>query len=162
MKGDTLFLGYWEKAGVRRPVNEAGWMVTRDRGHWKEDGALQILGRLDNMLISGGENIQPEEIEDVLQQHHNVSQALVVAVEDEEYGQRPAAFVQWREEKNADIEELKAFLGQTLARFKIPEHFLNWPSESMTTGFKVHRASFQALAEESLAQTRMDCDKKEA
>ena len=162
VKGDTLFLGYWEEGGLRHPVNKQGWLVTRDRGCWNEDGSLRILGRLDNMMISGGENIQPEEIEGILQQHPHVSQALVVAVQDEVYGHRPAAFVQWREEGEGSVEGLRGFLGQHLARFKIPDHFLNWPTEAMMTGFKVHRASFQALAEESLAQTRMDCDKKRA
>jgi O-succinylbenzoic acid--CoA ligase len=94
VRGDTLALGYWRDGQIQPLVNAAGWFATRDRGVML-DGELRILGRLDNLFISGGENIQPEQIEALLAACPDVLQAFVVPVPDPEFGQRQMARYQW-------------------------------------------------------------------
>ena len=94
---------------------------------------LIVSGRKDNMFISGGENIHPEEIERSLLQFPGTERVAVVAVKDPEFGQRPVAFV--KSSVSASEHELRKFLEITLPRFKIPELFLTWP-EFAEDGFK--------------------------
>ena len=97
VKGNTLFAGYYQPDGqLDCPVDEKGWFHTGDAGHWHND-ALVIEGRRDNQFISGGENIQPEQIEQQLIQHPAVAQAIVVPTPDDEWGMRVTCFIDWHE-----------------------------------------------------------------
>ena len=144
VRGATLFAGYAEGEAVERPDAD-GWFPTGDLGAWAEvDGAqmLRIVGRKDNLFISGGENVQPEEVEAALGRLAGVRQAVVVPVTDAEFGQRPVAFV------DADAWEPEAWrvaLGATLARFKIPTAFHPWPDDAQA-GMKVSRAALRERA----------------
>ena len=93
VRGATLFAGYVEGEESDRPLDEEGWFHTRDLGVLDESGYLRVGGRLDNLFISGGENVQPEEIEEALCRLNGVDEAVVVPVSDEEFGARPVAFV---------------------------------------------------------------------
>lgn len=126
VRGDTLFAGYFKAGGLERPLDEAGWFHTRDKGHFTEDGELVVEGRLDNLFISGGENIQPETIEQRLVDHPAVAQALVVPVPSDEWGQRPAAFIEWHGEP-VPPDELAAWIRQTLPGFMVPDQWHPWP-----------------------------------
>ncbi|MBW2108894.1 MAG: o-succinylbenzoate--CoA ligase, partial [Deltaproteobacteria bacterium] len=98
VKGDTLFKGYVDGASTVLPVDAEGWFRTGDLGRMDTDGYLTVLGRKDNMFISGGENIFPEEIERRLRAVPGVEQATVVRVKDTEFGFRPVAFVKtWKD-----------------------------------------------------------------
>lgn len=77
LKGAGLAMGYWKDRQIVPLTNNQGWIQTKDKGIWQE-GELVIIGRLDNMFISGGENIQPEEIEQVIIQHSSVNQVFVL------------------------------------------------------------------------------------
>ncbi|USE34443.1 o-succinylbenzoate--CoA ligase [Endozoicomonas sp. SCSIO W0465] len=91
--GETLAMGYFQN-GVITPLSDNhGWFYTGDKGRWVGE-QLQVCGRMDNMLISGGENIHPEEIEQALLAIPEIVQAVVVSMTDPEYGQRPVAYVQ--------------------------------------------------------------------
>lgn len=103
-------------------VAAEGWLHTGDLGYFDTSGALQVRGRLDNQFISGGENIQPEEIEAALMRFPDVRAAIVVDVPCREYGARPFAFV----DGSADPALLKGHLESFLERFKIPVHFEPW------------------------------------
>ncbi len=131
VRGETLFLGYYSAGRLIRPLDADGWFHTRDLGHWNSDGQLVISGRRDNQFISGGENIQPEAIEQQLVQHPAVSQALVVPVPDSEWGQRPACFLRWQAGPRP-LAELEAWLRQRLPGFMVPKHWLAWPTEADT------------------------------
>jgi acyl-CoA synthetase (AMP-forming)/AMP-acid ligase II len=108
------------------PLVRDGWLPTRDMGWVDEDGYVFIAGRKDDMIIRGGENIAPAEVETVLQSHPAVEEAAVVGVPDVEWGQRVAAFVVLRRGELLSSEELGEFCRQRLASFKKPEivHFL--------------------------------------
>jgi O-succinylbenzoic acid--CoA ligase len=97
------------------------------------------------MFISGGENIQPEEIEMALCEYAAVMQAVVVPVPDEEFGSRPVAFVQSRSAR-FHPQELIKFVGEKLARYKIPIAFYDWPQTAGLEGMKVSREFFKNLA----------------
>jgi fatty-acyl-CoA synthase len=97
-----------------------GLLSSGDVGHYDEDGLLFIDGRDDDMIVSGGENVFPGEIENLLLEHDAVAEAAVAGVPDEEYGQRLAAYVVRRPDSDVDGEELKAYVKANLARFKVP------------------------------------------
>lgn len=126
VRGDTLFAGYFQAGDLVLPLDEEGWFHTRDKGHLTPDGELVVEGRLDNLFISGGENIQPETIEQRLVDHGAVAQALVVPVPSEEWGQRPAAFIDWHGEPVPHA-ELASWIRATLPGFMVPDRWLPWP-----------------------------------
>ncbi len=147
VKGRTLFLGYLKDDArtLRCPVDADGWYATGDLGRLDRAGRLCLTGRADNLFISGGENIQPEEVEAALRRVPGVVEAVVVPVADAAFGQRPAAFVQQREGE-APPEGLAAALARHLPRFKIPVTFHAWPSDA-PSGMKTDRAFFRAEAQ---------------
>ncbi|EOD55299.1 AMP-binding protein [Aeromonas molluscorum] len=126
VRGDTLFAGYFKDGALERPLDEDGWFHTRDKGHFTASGELVVEGRLDNLFISGGENIQPETIEQRLVDHPAVAQALVVPISDDEWGQRPAAFIDWHGEA-VPYPELAAWIRQSLPGFMVPDLWQPWP-----------------------------------
>jgi O-succinylbenzoic acid--CoA ligase len=142
VRGETLFAGYVEGEELDRPLDAEGWFHTRDLGEIDEGGYLRVGGRMDNLFISGGESVQPEEIEEALCRLDGIDEAVVVPVPDEEFGARPVAFVRvagW------EPEELAQELEPLLPRFKIPISFHPWP-ERARRGMKVDRASLSELA----------------
>ena len=149
VRGKTLFAGYVEGDEVERPLDGEGWFHTKDLGELDENGYLHILGRRDNLFISGGENIQPEEVEEALLRLKGIVQAAVAPVPDPEFGSRPVAFVRVSG-GDLDPESLRASLGETLPRFKVPVAFYEWPAEASTESAKIDRALFKKLASESV------------
>lgn len=134
VRGKILFKGYWEN----ELIPQEGWFATKDLGRWHE-GKFEVLGRKDNMFISGGENIQPEEIEKELCNVEGITQAVVVSVPDVEFGARPVAFIDDSTKTNQAIEILRS----RLPKYKIPIRFYPLPQE---TGLKPSRKHLQELA----------------
>ncbi len=139
VRGATLFAGYAEGETLTLPTDADGWFPTGDLGAWARIGGrrmLRVVGRIDNLFISGGENVQPEEIEAALGRIEGVRQAVVVPVPDAAFGQRPVAFVEaerwlpetWREALEAEV-----------PRFKIPTAYYPWPADA-PAGVKARRA----------------------
>jgi o-succinylbenzoate---CoA ligase len=143
VRGETLFAGYAEGEELDRPVDAEGWFHTRDLGELDESGYLWVAGRMDNLFISGGENVQPEEIEEALCRLEGIDEAVVVPVPDEEFGARPVAFVR---ASGREAEELAQELESVLPRFKIPISFYPWPKEARG-GMKVDRAALGKRAQ---------------
>lgn len=125
VRGETVFLGYLDGDGLHPARDADGWFHTGDLGGLDDAGLLRVAGRADNQFISGGENIQPEEIERGLLEHPGIEEAVVVPVPDREWGQRPVAFV--RGAALAQPAALARWLEQRLPRFMIPVGFLPWP-----------------------------------
>jgi O-succinylbenzoic acid--CoA ligase len=151
VKGETLFSGYVEGAGLDLPLDPDGWFATGDLGYLDREGYLTVTGRKDNMFISGGENIQPEEIEMALCEHTTVAQAIVVPVLDEEFGSRPVAFVQTHS-GDLDPKALGKFLEERIARYKIPVAFHDWAETAGPQALKANRESLRRLAAKKLAR----------
>jgi acyl-CoA synthetase (AMP-forming)/AMP-acid ligase II len=110
-----LFEGY-TGGGSEEIVD--GHMATGDVGYLDEEGRLFVEGRADDMIVSGGENVYPEEVEMTLEKHEKVKEAAVIGVEDEEWGQRLKAFVVSEGEVSED--DLKSYVKENLAKFKVP------------------------------------------
>ncbi len=124
MKSPEAFSGYWNRPDADERAIREGWYFTGDLGYLDEDGELFLAGRLDDMIISGGENIHPEEVENILSECELVSLAAVVGLSDERMGQKVVAFI---EPKNGcvDKEALdRHCLNSTLARFKRPRQYV--------------------------------------
>ncbi len=121
-----------------------GCVNTGDMGHLDHEGRLYIYGRDDDMIVSGGENVFPGEIEDLLYEHPAVTEAAVIGVPDDEFGQRLAAFVI----PVGDITEaeVKLFVREHLARFKVPRDVHLVDDLPRTATGKIHRSGLVALA----------------
>jgi O-succinylbenzoic acid--CoA ligase len=142
VRGESLFAGYVEGAEWDLPLDADGWFHTGDLGELDDNGYLRVRGRTDNLFVSGGENVQPEEIEEILCRLEGIDEAVVVPVPDEEFGARPVAFV-----RTDDLEpgDLARELEPVLPRFKIPISFHPWP-ESEGRGMKADRAALREQA----------------
>jgi O-succinylbenzoic acid--CoA ligase len=102
-------------------VGEDGWFRTGDLGEWGEDGRLRIVGRRSDTIVSGGENIAPGEVESALLEHPAVLDAGVYSRPDPEWGEAVLATVVLRDGDAVGAEELRRFVGERLARFKVPK-----------------------------------------
>jgi O-succinylbenzoic acid--CoA ligase len=147
--GTVLFRGYVEpdeEGGVRLDParDERGWYESGDRGRIDAEGRLCVIGRVDRMFISGGENIQPEEIEAALQEADGIDRAVVVPVSHAEYGQRPVAFVR---AADWNPNEWRRHLAARLPGFKIPDAFEPLPAQAVEGRMKVDRHALRARAE---------------
>lgn len=146
VRGETLAKGYFQHGEVTPLLSDArGWFNTGDKGRWFGE-QLQICGRMDNTLISGGENIHPEEIEQALLTFPDIVQAVVVSMADSEYGERPIAYVQT---VDGSLNEplVKEMLAGKIAKFKVPIHIRLFPEQLAESGIKINRRFFQALLE---------------
>jgi fatty-acyl-CoA synthase len=112
-----LFSGYTDKS--TKPILD-GLMATGDTGHLDDAGRLFVDGRDDDMIVSGGENVFPREVEDLLADHPAVLECVVIGVPDDEFGQRLKAFVVLRPGREAGAEELRTYVRDRLARYKVP------------------------------------------
>ncbi len=140
LRADSMAAGYWRDGGIQPLVNEQGWFATRDRGEFRE-GKLTLLGRMDNLFFSGGEGIQPEEVERVLLAHPQIQQAFIVPLDDAEFGQRPVAVVEC--DAQCDVAALAVWAQDKLARFQQPIRWLSLPDSLKTGGIKISRRALR-------------------
>jgi fatty-acyl-CoA synthase len=117
VSNEFLFEGY-TSGGNKASID--GLLSTGDVGHLDLEGRLFVEGRDDEMIVSGGENVFPAEVEDLISKHAAVAEVAVIGVKDREYGQRLKAFVVPRKGANPDAAEIQAYVKSNLARFKVP------------------------------------------
>ncbi|MCX6178021.1 MAG: o-succinylbenzoate--CoA ligase [Chlorobiales bacterium] len=151
VKGPCLFMGYLQQGCIQRKTDDDGWFHTNDVGSVTGDGAVTILGRKDNMFISGGENIHPEEIEKALMMIDGVQNALVVPVPDCEYGQRSGAFIETSEKNNPDDAAITAVMNSLVGKLKTPVFYSRVYQWAMLSGSqKIDRAWYKRLGNNAL------------
>jgi long-chain acyl-CoA synthetase len=121
LRGENILKGYYKNEKATETAFRNGWFHTGDIGYRDADGYYYIVDRKSDMIIRGGENIYPREIDEVLYQHPAVAAAATIGVPDSLYGEEVAAFVVLKEETKCDPEELIAFCQQRLADFKCPK-----------------------------------------
>ncbi len=120
-RGPRLMSGYWKDAEkTAKAMTKDGWLRTGDMGYVDEEGYFYLAARADDLIIRGGENISPEEVENVLYSHPAIEEAAVIGIPDPEWGQEPRAIVVLKQGKQATAEELIEFCRQQLASFKRP------------------------------------------
>ncbi|TMF87598.1 MAG: AMP-binding protein [Chloroflexi bacterium] len=153
-RGYNVMLGYWNNAEATRESIDAGrWMHTGDLATMDDDGYLNIVGRIKDMIIRGGENIYPREIEEFLYTHPDISDVQVIGVPSEKYGEEVMAWVKVREGADLTDEQMAQFCEGRIARFKVPRYwkFLKgtemWP---MTISGKVQKYKMREMAVDEL------------
>jgi fatty-acyl-CoA synthase len=122
-RGYAVMLGYWNDAdATRNAIDPARWMHTGDLAVMRDDGYVNIVGRLKDMIIRGGENIYPREIEEFLHTHPAIADVQVIGVPDSHYGEEVCAWVHLREGAALTAEELRDYCRGQIATYKIPRH----------------------------------------
>ncbi|WP_179421161.1 AMP-binding protein [Pedococcus badiiscoriae] len=148
-KGYSVMLGYWQQPDKTDEVLVDGWMHTGDIAVMDEDGYVQITGRIKDMVIRGGENVYPREIEEFLYTHPDILDAQVIGVPDEKYGEELCAWIRMREgAEPLDAEAVRAFATGKLAHYKIPRYVTIVDEFPMTVTGKVRKVE---MREKSIA-----------
>jgi len=139
-RGYSVMLGYWDdEEKTRADIDPAGWMHTGDLAVIDGDGYCDIVGRVKDMIIRGGENIYPREIEEYLFRHPKIQQAAVFGVPDEKYGEAVAAWVKLQEGETADAEEIRAYCSEQIAYYKVPKYIIIVDEFPMTVTGKIQK-----------------------
>ena len=146
-RGYLVMAGYWDDAAATKgAVDDGGWMHTGDLAVMDAETYVNIVGRSKDMVIRGGENIYPREIEEVLFQHRAVAAAQVIGVPDARMGEELMAWVTFREGDKATEDDLRAFCRERLAHFKVPRYWKVVPDFPMTVTGKVQKFKMRDVA----------------
>ena len=121
IKGPNVFNGYWNKSHYNKQVFKDGWFVTGDVGKIDEKSYVYLIGRSKDVIISGGINIYPREIEDVIESMPEVKECAVVGVPDKEFGESVKAYVVLNSKSKLTEDEVVAYCKEKLASFKKPK-----------------------------------------
>jgi fatty-acyl-CoA synthase len=139
-RGYSVMRGYWnEPERTREALDEAGWMHTGDLGVLDEEGYCNIVGRVKDMIIRGGENIYPREIEEFLYRHPAILDVAVVGVPDAKYGEAVCACIRLREGATLAVEEVQDFCRERIAHYKVPHYVRFVESFPLTVTGKVQK-----------------------
>ena len=158
-RGYSVMLGYWdEPEKTAEVIDAARWMHTGDLAIMDEAGYLNIVGRIKDMVIRGGENVYPTEVEEFLYTHPLIEDVQVIGVPDEKYGEELCAWVRVRSDGELTVEEIRAYCKGRIAHYKIPKYVRFTTEFPMTiTGkvqkFKMREASITELGLEAASQT---------
>jgi len=151
-RGYSVMLGYWNDPDrTAEAIDADGWMHTGDLGTMDDDGFVRITGRIKDMIIRGGENIYPREIEEFLFTHPDVIDAQVIGVPDEKYGEEVMAWVKLRPGATCDQEQLRAYCRGKIAHFKVPRYVRIVDDYPMTITGKVQKFKMREIAAQELA-----------
>jgi fatty-acyl-CoA synthase len=163
-RGYSVMLGYWnDEEKTREAIDADGWMHTGDLAVMREDGYCNVVGRIKDMVIRGGENVYPREVEEFLYTHPDIEDAQVIGVPDEKYGEEICAWIRMKPGRPAlDAEAVKAFATGKLARYKIPRYVQIVEEFPMTVTGKVRKVDMReetvkllGLGRRGLNQPRM-------
>jgi fatty-acyl-CoA synthase len=154
-QGELLTRGYHVMRGYYKMedktaevIDDEGWLHTGDLAIMDEDGYVRITGRAKDMIIRGGENVYPREIEEFLYTHPEISDVQVYGVPDEKYGEKVAAAVQLRQDSGLTAEEVKDYCRENIARFKVPEYVDFVEEYPMTASGKIQKYKLREAAVE--------------
>ena len=150
VRGYSVMRGYWgDEDKTSDAIDAAGWMHTGDLGTLDDQGYLNIVGRAKDMVIRGGENIYPREIEEFFYRHPKIQDVQIVGVPDHKYGEELCAWVKLREGEAATVEEIQAFCKGQIAHYKIPRHIMFVDDFPMTVTGKIQKFK---IREETIAK----------
>jgi fatty-acyl-CoA synthase len=150
-RGYMVMLGYWNnEEATRQAIDPARWMHTGDLATMDADGYVNIVGRIKDMIIRGGENIYPREVEEFLYGHPQIADVQVIGIPSEKYGEEVMAWVKPREGARLDGDELAAWCKGKIASYKIPRHWKFVDTFPMTVTGKVQKFLMRKAAVEEL------------
>jgi len=147
--GKTTVSGFLEELGAE-VIDADGWMHTGDLATMDAGGYLNIVGRIKDLVIRGGENIYPREVEEFLFTHPNVADVSVIGVPDERYGEELMAWVKLRHETATTAEDIREFCRGRIAHYKIPRYVKFTQDFPMTVTGKIQKFRMRELAIEEL------------
>jgi fatty-acyl-CoA synthase len=144
-RGYSVMLGYWdEPEKTAEAIDQARWMHTGDLAVMREDGYVNIVGRIKDMVIRGGENVYPREIEEFLYTHPDIADVQVIGVPDDRYGEELCAWIRLRDGADPlDAAKIKEFAGGKLAHYKIPRYVLLVDEFPMTVTGKIRKVEMR-------------------
>jgi fatty-acyl-CoA synthase len=159
--GEVCFRGYHVMRGyyddpeaTAEALDEAGWLHSGDLGTMDEDGYVRITGRLKEMIIRGGENIYPREIEDFLYTHPKIAEVSVFGIPDEFYGEETMAWIELQADKEATEEEIREFCKRKIAHYKIPTHIWFVDEFPLTVTGKIKKYRMREMAVAKMEETK--------
>ncbi len=154
VRGYNVMKGYYNNPdATRAAIDDEGWLRTGDQAAMDSDGYVRITGRIKDIIIRGGENISPKEIEDLMRRHPSVSDVYVYAVKSEFFGEEVAAAVKLKAGAKATEEELREFCQGRVARFKIPKYVRFVGEFPMTASGKIQKFKLRESHEKELAKS---------
>jgi len=159
-RGYSVMLGYWDEADrTAEAIDSAGWMHTGDLAVMDDEGYVNIVGRIKDMVIRGGENVYPREVEEFLYTHPDVVEVQVIGVPDVRYGEELMAWIQLRDGADTTAADIKDFCKGAIAHYKVPRYIKFTDDFPMTvTGkiqkFKMRETSIAELGLEDASQVR--------
>jgi fatty-acyl-CoA synthase len=159
-RGYSVMLGYWDNPeATAGAIDEAGWMHTGDLAVMDEEGYVNIVGRIKDMIIRGGENIYPREIEEFLFTHPAIVDVQVIGVPDERFGEEVCAWVRLQPDHTLTLDELRDFCQGKIAHYKVPRYLRITDEFPMTVTGKIQKylmrqASVEELGLEGAAATQ--------
>ena len=154
-RGYSVMLGYWnDPERTREAIDSHGWMHTGDLAVMDDEGYVNIVGRIKDMIIRGGENVYPREIEEFLYTHPDIVEVQIIGVPDVRYGEEIMAWIQIREGADTTEEDIKGFCRGTIAHYKVPRYIKFTDTFPMTITGKVQKFKMreQSIAELSLGE----------
>ena len=152
-RGYSVMREYWnDPERTAETIDEAGWLHSGDLATMDEEGYVRIVGRIKDMIIRGGENIYPREVEEFLYQHPAISEVQVFGIPDEKMGEEVCAWVQLNEGQSMTEDELKAFCKDQITHFKIPRHVRFVTEYPMTVTGKIQKFVMRDQMVEALAR----------
>uniref|UniRef100_A0A6I8NNZ7 Medium-chain acyl-CoA ligase ACSF2, mitochondrial n=1 Tax=Ornithorhynchus anatinus TaxID=9258 RepID=A0A6I8NNZ7_ORNAN len=150
-RGYCVMLGYWgDPQKTHEAISEDGWYRTGDMAILDEHGFCKIVGRYKDMIIRGGENIYPAELEDFLHRHPQVQEAQVVGVKDQRMGEEICACLRLKEGQRSTAEEIKAFCKGKISHFKIPRYIVFVENFPLTVSGKIQKFKLREQMEQLL------------
>lgn len=160
-RGYSVMLGYWNnEEATQKAIDKARWMHTGDLATMDDEGYVKIVGRIKDMIIRGGENIYPREIEEFLYAHSKISDVQVIGIPDTKYGEAVMAWIRLKEGENMTLEEVREYCQGNIAHFKTPQYVRFTDTFPMTVTGKIRKVemreiSIQELGLESAATIKM-------
>ncbi len=159
-RGYSVMLGYWpldDEEGAektREAIDDDGWMHTGDLAEMREDGYCNIVGRIKDLVIRGGENVYPREVEEFLYSHPDIEDVQVIGVPDEKYGEELCAWIKLTEgAEPLDADQVRAFCTGKLAHYKIPRYVMLVDEFPMTVTGKIRKVQMREESAEKLGLT---------
>jgi fatty-acyl-CoA synthase len=153
-RGYHVMKGYYKMPeATKEAIDSDGWLHTGDLATVDEDGYYRITGRLKDMIIRGGENVYPREVEEFLYSHPAILDVQIIGVPDKKFGEKVAACIQLKEGQSLSTDELKNYCKGQIASFKIPEYFLFVDEYPMTASGKIQKYKLREQALEALSVT---------
>ena len=150
-RGYLVMQGYWdEPERTAESIDADGWMHTGDLGRFDTEGYANIIGRVKDMVIRGGENIYPAEIEEFLRRHPDIADVQVFGIPDPKYGEELCAWIVPRGGAKLSVESVRAFCTDQIAHFKIPRHVRTVPEFPMTVTGKARKVEMRAVMMQEL------------